>query len=161
MPWKPSSKMIHCHVANLLTSYAKSFQRNPVLVTAFGKKITNLFKMHKKLSFKDGRRASRGMIYARRMQEGGQGGGKREARRGQGGGKGQGARGKGGRGKGEARRGQAGGISSGEKARGRRWDKLVGSGCKRNRKEARRERDPCYVEKVYDMYSFDQYYTML
>jgi hypothetical protein len=57
--------MIHCHVATLLTSHAKSFQRNPVLVTAFDKKIT-LFKMHKKLSSKDGLK----IIFGRVLLEG-------------------------------------------------------------------------------------------
>jgi hypothetical protein len=53
LPWKPSSKIIHCHVATLLTSHAKRFQRNPVLVTAFDKEISPL-QMHKKLSSKNG-----------------------------------------------------------------------------------------------------------
>jgi hypothetical protein len=52
LPWKPSSKIIHCHVATLLTSHAKSFQRNPVLVTAFDKETTSLQKNSNSQKFK-------------------------------------------------------------------------------------------------------------
>jgi hypothetical protein len=45
--------MINCHVATLLISLAKRFQRNPVLVTVFDEENL-LFKKHKKLSSKDG-----------------------------------------------------------------------------------------------------------
>jgi hypothetical protein len=54
LPWKPSSKISHCHIATLLTSHAKGFQPNLVLVTAFkfDKEITPL-RNAQKLSSKD------------------------------------------------------------------------------------------------------------